>query len=337
MSDMSGAESAALQNAMGVLAKANFLGGAADTITAHEPAPSVAPSVAPSATPVVEQAPVEPPKEEPKAASEPKLAELIRQQREARQAREQEATRAKGLEAKVAELSTELERLKRDSDFESDPVAYAKARGWDKEKQALMGQILLYDLVPDKAPQDLRQKLFESKQERKEREAQAQAEREAQERAQQAQQEDYLRFVGAVDSAVTTFEPGSYPESEVWFSNPQTGELDRDTYVRSLVATAANMAVVAQQEGRSAVDLTPASIARTLEAEVTRRMKLRDDRVQKRAGSKQGASAVMAAGAGGMQPTESTKGITGSGTPQPKAKTEEERLQRAAAVVFRPR
>jgi hypothetical protein len=259
----------------------------------------------------------------------PSLADVIRQEREARQARAQEAARAKDWETKYRSLESEMERVRRDSDFEADPVAYAKARGWDKEKQALMGQTLLYDLVPDKAPPDLRIRLFESAQARKEREAkdnQEKAQREAQER--QAQ-ETYHSFVAAVDQAVDAIDPGSFPETEAWF-----GE-DRDTFVRSAVATAVNMASVAQREGRVA-DLSPASIFRTLEAEVARKMKARDERVQRRAKPAQPAP-QQPQGGGGMQPTESTKGTYGSGAPAPKAQSERERLDRAIAAAFKPR
>lgn len=286
-------------------------------------------------------APEPPPAPEPEApkaapapeAPKPGLADLMRQEREARKAREQEAARAKDWETKYTSLQAEVERLKRDSDFEADPVAYARARGWDKEKQALMGQTLLYDLVPDKAPPDLRMRLFESKQAREKRETQEAQERQAQEQAQQAAQEQYQSFVAVVDQAAGSFEAGSFPESESWF-----GE-DHDTYVRSLVATAINMATVAQRDGRVA-DLTPASIAKTLEAEVARKMKARDERVQKRTKPAQPAqqeTQVAPAPGGGTQPTESTKGTYGSGAPRPKAMTDAERVQRAAAAAFKPR
>lgn len=253
----------------------------------------------------------------------------MRAEREARKAREAEAARAKDWESKYTDLQSEMERMKRDSDFEADPVAYARARGWDKEKQLLMGQTLLYDLAPEKAPPDLRFRLFESAQARKEREAQEAREREAQEAQAQQAQAQYEGFVTAVDQAAGSFEAGSFPESESWF-----GE-DHDTYVRSLVATAINMANVAQRENRVA-DLSPASIAKTLEAEVARKMKARDERVQKRTKPAQPAPQGAQSG-GGMQPTESTKGTYGSGGPKPPAMTDEERVRRAIAVMERPR
>jgi hypothetical protein len=306
-------------------AVSTFLGGfPPGPLPAQEPP-------APVATVTNPPEPVIPAPEPPKG---PSLADVIRQEREAKQARAQEAARAKDLEAQLADARSEMDRLKRDSDFESDPVAYAKARGWDNEKQALMGQMLLYDLVPDKAPPDLRLRLFESKQARAERER-TDAARKAQEEAAAAQsQEQYHNFVTAVQHAAGSFEDGSFPESQAWF-----GE-DQDTYVRSLVATAVNMASAAQRDGRVA-DLSPASIAKTLEAEVERKMKARDDRAQKRAKpvipaipAQQVAAPVAASG---MQPTESTKSLYGSGTPAPKAQTDAERTARAVAAAFKPR
>jgi hypothetical protein len=294
-----------------------FAPGAASAASPLTPAPAAPVAAAPEAKPEV---PVE---------KGPSLAEVIRQERESRKAREQESARAKDLETKYSELRAEMERVKRDSDFEADPVAYARARGWDKEKQVLMGQTLLYDLVPDKAPPDLRIRLFESKQARERRESQEQAEKARTEQAQAAEQEQYHTFVTAVDRAAGSFESGSFPESESWF-----GE-DHDTYVRSLVATAINMASAAQQNGQVA-DLSPAAIARTLEAEVARKMKARDDRAQKRAKPVAPAQQETQAG-GGMQPTESTKGTYGSGAPRPKAVSDAERVARAIAVMNKPR
>lgn len=273
------------------------------------------------------------------AAKPQPLAELIKQTREARQAKAQEEARAKDLQSKYDELQAKMDQLQRDSDFENDPVAYAKARGWDKEKQLLMGQMLLYDLAPDKAPQDLRLRMFESKQQREKREAEEQRKAEETQRIQQGQQETYQAFVAAIDQTAAAFEPGSYPESQAWFINPESGEVDHDTYVRSLVATAVNMANAAQRENRVA-DLSPASIAKTLEAEVARRMSKRDEAKAKRMVKAPAAPEMPvvkqeALVAGGVQPTESTQGTYGSGAPRPQAKTDQERLNRAMAVAFR--
>lgn len=292
------------------------------------PAALVDPAPAPAA-------PVEKAAETPPPVEKPALADLIRKQREDRVAREQAASQAKDWESKYKNLEGEIEKLRRDSDFENDPVAYAKARNWDKDKQALMGQMLLYDLVPDKAPPDLRLRLFESKQAREKREAEEQRKAEAIQHEQRGQQEQYQTFVAAVDQAAAAFEPGSYPESQAWFISPETGDVDHDTYVRSLVATAVNMANAAQRENRVA-DLSPVSIAKTLEAEVARRMAARDGKRQKAvAAVKSPAVQQETPGVGGTQPTESTKGTYGSGAPQPKAASDKDRLDRAMAVVFR--
>lgn len=318
------AEQAAVANAQAFMGK--FMPDA------NEPTPITAPP------PVIEPPKAEVPADKPDPQKQA-LADIIREQRESRKAREIEATRAKDAESRLGEAQSEIEKLKRANDFEADPVAYARARNWDKEKQALMGQMLLYDLVPDKAPADLRTRMLETKLEREKREA---AETQKQQQAQQAQaqaQQQYTQFVAMVDQAAASFDEGSYPESTAWFVSPESGEIDHDTYVRSLVATATNMANVAAKEGRVA-DLSPASIGRTLEAEVAKRMKARDAKVQKRTKPAQPASqqaAPVVAGGGGMQPTESTKGTYGSGTPRPPAQTDEERVARALAVLSKTR
>lgn len=329
--EQTGAASAATAEAAAVAKATAFLGGFApgqpDAVTPTTPVPSPGPAAA-----AEEKAAIAP---DPQKQA---LADIIREQREARKAREESQARAKDLEGKYTEAQQEIEKLKRANDFETDPVAYARARGWDKEKQALMGQMLLYDLVPDKAPPDLRQRLFETKIEREKREAADKAQQEQQAQAQQAAQQQYQQYVGMVDQAVQQFEEGSFPESTAWFINPETEEVDHDNYVRSLVATAVNMANVAQREGRVA-DLSPASIAKALEAEVAKRMKARDAKVQKRTKPAQPASQQQApvVVAGGMPPTESTKGSYGSGAPRQPAQTDEERVARAIAVLSKTR
>jgi hypothetical protein len=327
------------QNTGAASAPTSF-GGMSGFIGGFPPAPLAETPRAPEPQQAPEpQEPAEEPKVEAKPAEKPTgLAELIRKQREERLAREQESARAKDWESKYTELKSEVERMKRDSDFETDPVAYARARGWDKEKQALMGQMLLYDLVPDKAPPDLRIRLFEMKQAEEKRREQEQRSQQEQERAEAERAEMFNGFVGMVEQAVSAFEPGSYPESEAWFVNPETGESDPDTYLKSLVATAVNMAARAQRDGKVA-DLSPASIAKALEADIARRMTKRDERRQKVATpAPKGTPAVqqvLPKADGGVQPTESTKGTYGSGSPRPPALTEEERLARAAEVMFR--
>lgn len=298
-----------------------------------------APAVAPAPEPeVAKPAPVEV-KPDPVNAE---LAEEIRKLRENRLAREQAAAQDKTWEQKYNELKSQAEGQ---MSFDDDPVAYARAKGWDKEKQLLFGQMLLYDLAPDKAPGDLRIRLFESKQAQKEREAEEKRKAEETQRAEQEKASTYQNFVASVDNAAAAFEPGSFPESEAWFINPESGEMDHDTYVRSLVATAVNMANAAQREQRVA-DLSPASIAKTLEAEVARRMAKRDEKrgkVVKAAPQTEQpvvqqevpGSAPRITGPSGMQPTESTRGTYGSGGPTPKAISDGERVSRAAAAAFR--
>lgn len=275
------------------------------------------------------ESPAEPEaKVEPEAAKpEPKesLAEVIRKQREDRAAREAKEKEAASAREEATTLKSEVEKLKRSlSEFEADPIGYARAAKWTKERQAYIGQMLLYDLAPDKATPEVRQALFESRQALREKEAAQRAEAERAEKAKQADQAEYQNYVAMVHQAVDGFEAGSYPESESWF-----GE-DRDTYEQSLLVTARNLSIAAKQAGKMA-DLSPGNLARTLEQEIARRMAKRDERrggrqAQPKAGSP----------ASGKQPMDdSTKGLTQSGTPRPKALTDAERIARAAEAAFR--
>jgi hypothetical protein len=299
-----------------------FVGGFAPG-SVEQPVPMDAGEAAPTAAPTEAapaEAPVAPEKKDP-------LADLIRKQREDRQAREVDARKAKDAEAKVAEAHGEVEKLKRSlSEFEADPIGYARAAQWSKEKQVYIGQMLLYDLAPDKATPDIRQRLFEAKQALREKERATQAETDRQRQAQERDRSTYTNFVAQVREAAGSFEAGGYPESEDWF-----GE-DRDNYAQSLVATAVNLQRAAEAQGKVA-DLRPENLARVLEQEIARRMSARDTR----RGGRQPAEPVqrLAQGAGGRLPADSTKGMTGAGTPRPKALTDAERIARAAEVAFR--
>lgn len=269
--------------------------------------------------------PAEAPKTEPvKTEPEPSLAELIKSQRAAREEKARESARAKDLETKLAEREKELEALRR-GDFEDDPVGYGNSRGWTREQKLFYGQALLYDLAPDQAPQDFREKMFEQRLTRKEREAEKARTEAAQRQMEEHGQAHVAGFVQKLEESVSTFDEGTFPESTAWF-----GE-DRDTYIQSLFATATNMAEAAAAEGKVA-DLRPASVAKVLEAEVARKMSERDRRVSARKGA-------VPQGAGGVQSAEamSTRNMTGSGAPRPPAETEAERIRRAAEVAFRPR
>ncbi len=299
-----------------IAAAAALMGGPAQELPAD-----VSPAQKPPTAPAPDQTP---------------LAEVIRAQREARQARDREVQRATGLEAELKAARAELAAAKADrAAFEDDPVGYAKARSWTPEQQLLYGQSLLYDIVPDKADPNFRIKMFEDKQ-RRDSAARTKADETAREKAAyEAQMNQIQDFVAGVDAAARTFEAGSYPESEAWF-----GE-DRTSYTQSLVATAKNLAATATAENRVA-DLSPGALAAALEAETARRMADRDQRRQARKPSAPVAAATAAralAAVGGMQSAEtaSTKNMNGSGAPQPPAKDERERVSRAIQAGWRQR
>lgn len=270
-------------------------------------------------TPVPAVAPVEP-KPDP-------LAKIIAAQREERQARIAKESETKDLRSKYEALQAEHDNLKKSAAFEDDPVAYGKARGWSAETQAQIGQFLLYDLVPDKAPSDLRIRLFEMKQARKEAEA-AKTQSEAQRQAAIEDNKARLAEYGEIlKNSIPTFEEGSAPESEAYYGD------DLDTYQRSLMATAMNMSNVSKQTGQP-VDLSPANVRRVLEAEVMKRMSARDARVAARK-PKQAAPGVPAVGKQAPVETESSRGLSGNGAPIQPAASEAERVQRAIEALVR--
>ncbi len=297
--------------------------------------PTVAEAVA-DGKPVVVATPAGEPATEPKTEVAPvteakpsPLAEKIRQDREARAAKAKEHSEAQNYQAQLAERDAEIAALKAGDDPMADPVAWAKLRKMNKEQQALFGQALLYDLVPDKAPADMRIRLFEQKQAR---EAKARTEAEAAQRNEaQAQRTAQMinQYADDVESSVATFTAGSYPESEGYFGT------DTQSYVQSLLATARNLSEAANKAGQR-VDISPMAVAKALEKNLSERMSARDQRVAARK-----PIAVVVPDAGQLPETTgetaSTRGLGGGGAPRPAATTDKERLERAAAVVFKTR
>lgn len=260
------------------------------------------------------------------AADEPTpLSKLIRAQREDREARVRHEREATDARTQMQVLQAENEKLKQTTDPMADPVGWARMHNMTKDQQALFGASLLYDTVPDKAPPDLRFKLFEAKQLRETQAAEVARRQAADQSAKSATDLQINTFVSGLGSAAKAFQAGSYPESEAWFDS------DHDNYVRSLFATANNLAETAQRNGTMA-DLTAGNVAKVLEAEMAVRQARRDSKrsgAPKKAVAPQGAAAVQAAGT-----TLSTKGL-GAGAPRAPATTDEERIRRASEVAFR--
>ena len=243
------------------------------------------------------------------------LAEVIRRAREDRAAR----TRA---EAEAAELRARQAAPSSEPDPTVDPIGWARARKLARETQAALGEALLYDIVPDKAPPDFRVKYLEAKiardaeaKDRAAKEAQAKAEAEAGRRA-------MADYAATLHVAAKSFNAGSHPESEAWFGD------DSGSYAKSLLATARNLAEVAKAEGRSP-DLSPGAVADVLEKDIARRMTARDARRSPNANPVTPPPGNPGGAAEGKP--LSTKGLT-SGGPRPPAVSDKERVARALAA-----
>ncbi len=260
------------------------------------------------------------------------LAEVIRERRAAREAASRESTRAQTLEARVKELQEQLEAARSaTSEFEDDPVGYAKSKKWTPEQQLLYGKSLMFDLVPEKADPDFRIKMFEDRQRREEKRRETEAKDREKSREVEQRNQYINHFYAETQSAVKGFQAGSFPESEAWF-----GE-DVDAYMQSIMATAANLSSSANQEGRVA-DLSPATLAAALEAEVARRMTVRDQRRAAKPKT-EAVTPAKAHGSGGEQSAEtvSTKDMNGGSAPLPPPRSDKERVQRAIAAGWRSR
>lgn len=295
------------------------------------PGPVAAEAPAPEPTPSPVQAAA------PKVAAPAPLKDAIEQMRARREAQQKEVQRQTAYEAENARLKAENEALRKASAFEDDPIAYAKAKNWDREAQLTFGKALIYDLAPDQADPNFRVKMFEDKQKREEKTKAEQAEKQRQAEEKASQRETITRFAQDLESGVMQFEAGSYPESEAEYENVED-------YLRTMFTTAMRMSEEATQQGTIA-DLSPASIAKRVEADTVAQVAAREKRRAARrtpspSGTQQSETPPVVKTpepqpeASQSFDTTSTKTLSGGGSPQPPAKTEAERKQRALAALF---
>jgi hypothetical protein len=265
-------------------------------------------------------------KPEVKVETKESLAELLRKDREARLAKTTELREASSVKEQLTKVTAELTALKNAPSFEDDPVGYCKTRKLTPEAQLALGQALIYDLAPSKAPPELRQDLYEAKRKREDAAREAQFKEQESKRQLEFVQNNIRDFAITLENASKSFTPGSYPESEAWFLT-HDGKPDMDTYNRSLMVTADNMARAATERGTRA-DLSPSNIAKVLEDEIARRMKLRESKrkpnTQPVADKKPNVEAKVE--------IDSTRGLN-SGSPE-RAFNETERVRRAILAGF---
>jgi hypothetical protein len=258
------------------------------------------------------------------------LADVLRADREARDSRNREANETRQAASRVKELESELAKIKSSKAFEDDPIGYLKTRNISPELQLTIGQSLLYDLAPDKAPPDLRIKLFEQKQRRDAELRENQLREEASKQELNKARSDFDQYANVLSETVKTFTPGSYPESESWFIG-ENDQVDYGTYNKSLLATAMNLANSAKTRGQTA-DLSPANVAKVLETEIAKRMAKRDAKRTPAVGN-QSKTVINSTKQSGE--SLSTRGLN-SGAPEKPANNEAERIRRAALVAFGP-
>jgi hypothetical protein len=210
-----------------------------------------------------------------------------------------------------------------------DPVGFLKAHGVEGKDVALVGEALMYELMPDKAPPDLRARMVGAQMTRKQRSEAAERERtaakaEADEEARQAG-----LYQGALKMTVQALGEDDFPASQAWFSG------NHDEYSESLWHTANNMAAAADREGRRA-DLSPRAVAAELEKFLDERSTSVATRKSKRAaGAPEQKSADPKNGEPKIAPPRSVsaQSLGGSGAPRPKAISESERVQRAIEAL----
>lgn len=258
------------------------------------------------------------------------LAEAIKKDRETRAQRQpvnNEAPEITQYRERAEQAERALAAISK-VDIVSDPVGWAQAMKLSDDEIAAVGEQLLYSLAPEKADPAARVRMLEARQARRdklrEQEAKEREAKEAQRRAMEVQEQ----YIAALETGVLNMEEGTYPESEWWF-----GE-DHDKYLGALWTKANYLADEATKKGL-VVDLSFPAVAAAIEKDlrdrVTRRGKKSADSAQSNAGAPE--TRETAKPAGGT--TLDTRGLGGNGAPRPPAQTDKERLERAAAIVFR--
>lgn len=248
------------------------------------------------------------------------LADLIAEHRRSREAAKREAATRAQREARVAELEAELERGRASrGSILADPVGYLRAQGVQDDELPVVGEALMYHLMPDRAPANLRPRLLEAQMRRNERQRETEAATRAQREAAERDAAQYGVYVAALDASARAAPATENPYSRRWF-----GE-SHEEYVQSLEATARNLAAAAQEAGEVA-DLRPQNVMRVLEAHLAqraRRFEARAAEPDTRAGER---TAETNQGV-------STQRLNERGSARPPALTDEERIRRAVEAL----
>lgn len=266
--------------------------------------------------------------------TEPPLAELIRQEREARTKASQEA-------ALRAERDKELETLREKvkgyesekDDIILDTIGYFKARGLEDRDLATVTEALAYHLVPEKADAAHRARMVEAQvkrdrvlRDRKDAAAARAREEETAKREAEAHLAAIRDYHNVIDSTAKSWAQEAappFPVSQEWFSD------DHQVYVASLAATAKNLAEEAQAAGKVA-DLSPRNVARVLEEHLAKRVARTSSKVPaQQVATEQKPAGVPTPPTGGA-PKQKPANVK----PDPRT-AERERIQRAAEVVFK--
>lgn len=268
----------------------------------------------------------------PAAPPPPSLAELISQDRADRAAKAKEQSEVSRLAASLKAAEEKLSKYQSEmDDLVLDPSGFATRRGLNDAQRAMVGQALLYDLVPDKAPPDHRAKMLEAQLKRrdqlsaaKEKEQSERAAAQAAEAEQKAKAAQVSQYADGLGAAADTWDKETahpFPISRTWFSE------EPENYKLSLLHTAVNMADAAQAKGEVA-DLSPKNVAKVFEEHMAAKV----SRVPRKEAPQ------------GSTPVETQKPVSGGGPQTPpvekpstrtkKLTSDEERILRAAAVVF---
>lgn len=273
-----------------------------------------------------------PPPPKPEAPEPSGMRSAIEQMRQKREEAQREQQREAHYISENRRLQAELDSFKKHQSFEDDPQGYAESRGWTPEQMLMYGKSLLYGVAPDKADPEFRFKMFEEKQKREAARKEATQREQAETAQRESARQEMVRFAQSLEQGVMSFDAGSYPESEAWYGDNVEG------YLRDLMQTAMKVADEATRN-RQVADLSPQSLAKALEAETAARLggytKRKSPRTPSPAPTEappQRAPAPVAVQSD--IDTFNPRDISsGAGAPQAPARTDAERIQRAAATL----
>lgn len=202
------------------------------------------------------------------------IAEAIIRDRESREVKAKEDAENSGWKTRASDAEAKLkEHNSRKENIILDAAGYLEEAGLDKDQIAMVAEMLMFHLVPDKAPADLRARAVEAQYKRDKVLAEKRSEKEKAEAEAKTQKAQYEEAQGAVRQYAKSFADwtptlteNEYKHSVKWFGQ------NHDEYAAALFNKANQLSSEATKRGKMA-DLSREGVAKALEDDYSERAK----------------------------------------------------------------